>query len=131
MPTEARDRRPLLHSRSFTLIHSLIHVSYRNLVDALAAAALALLLPSFLGVSRAFVSGLPLSWYGSVVEACLIYIPAALAGVLMPLKSMTKREADAATQAMGLGTPCLSRARNSTLASFTLNNPNSHSRSFY
>ena len=66
--------------------------------------ALALLLPSFLGMSRALVSGLPLSWYGSVPEACLMYIPAALAGLLMPVKAKTKREADAAMQAMGLGT---------------------------
>lgn len=66
--------------------------------------SLALLLPSFVGVSRAFVSGMPLSWYGSVVEASLIYIPAALAGVLMPIKATTKREADASMQSMGLGT---------------------------
>lgn len=40
--------------------------------------------------------------YGSVSEACLIYVPAALAGMLMPLTSMTKRQADATMQAMGL-----------------------------
>ena len=122
--------------------------------DVLAAVALALVLPGLLGVSRALVSGLPLSWYaayvdleirchslapsrcsrcstplasgsrsllpnrsfahslarslalilryGSVSEACLIYVPAALAGMLMPLTSMTKRQADATMQAMGL-----------------------------
>ena len=77
---------------------------HRVLPHALGSVSLALLLPSFVGVSRAFVSGMPLSWYGSVLEASLIYIPAALAGVLMPIKATTKREVDASMQSMGLGT---------------------------
>ena len=53
---------------------------------ALTSTFLALLLPSMLGASRAFVSGLPISWYGSVGEACLVYLPAALAGCLLPIR---------------------------------------------
>ena len=70
--------------------------------ESLYGVLLALLLPSLLGASRAFVSGLPLSWYGSVAEACAIYVPAALAGFLMPITADTDEQAERAVQSSGL-----------------------------
>ena len=44
----------------------------------------AMIAPAIVGVCRSFITQKPISWYGNFLEACLIYIPAGVAGLLYP-----------------------------------------------
>lgn len=42
-------------------------------------------LPVALGSVRALMTGRPISWYGNILESCLVYLPISFAGLLLPM----------------------------------------------
>lgn len=58
----------------------------RSLARPALACLSALTFPAILGVSRAWLSGRSLSWYGNFFEACCLYLPMAMVGLLVPLR---------------------------------------------
>jgi hypothetical protein len=74
----------------------------------------ALLLPAAVGAARALISGVPMVWYGRPYVALAIYIPAALAGLLLPY-SRTTAGAPAAPLPKAGGASPAERARAQSL----------------
>ena len=64
------------------------------------AVSSAIVLPAAVGAARSLLSGIPISWYGNFAECCAVYLPIAVAGIIMPLDSTSS---DSLKDSQGFG----------------------------